>query len=327
MSGPVVAAAMVLAAGRGERMRPLSDALPKPALPLPNGPVVASALRLAAAAGIRGATVNLWHLAEQMEQALHRVDLPGVRVATSREPALMGTAGGLALARSRGLLGRYGPVLVINGDCLLSLELAPLLERAAATGDLVTLGLMPHPDPARWSRVVLDGAGTVTAMLPPGSAAPGETPYLYPGVMVVSREALDALPVEALATPEALWEPARSAGRLGGVVLRGRWREVGTPAAYIEAALDQLGGRPAVDPTAAVDKRAELRSSYVAEGARVAAGAVLEESIVACGATVGRGARITRSVLLGPVEIDDGETVANQFLAAPLPDQDLGSRG
>ncbi len=259
-----------------------------------------------------------------MEQVLHRVDLPGVRIATSREPTLMGTAGGLALARSRGLLGQDGPVLVVNGDCLVSLELAPLLERAAAAGDLVTLGLMPHPDPERWSRVVLDGAGTVAAMLPPGSATPGETPFLYPGVMVVSRTALDALPVEALATPEALWEPARVAGRLGGAVLRGRWREVGTPAAYLEAALDQLGGRPAVDPTASVDRRAELRSSYVAEGARVAAEAVVDESVVACGAMVGRGARVTRSVLLGPIEVGEGETVADRFLAAPLPDQDAG---
>jgi NDP-sugar pyrophosphorylase family protein len=319
VSALAVAAAMVLAAGRGERMRPLSDALPKPALPLPNGPVVTSALRLAAGAGIRSVTVNLWHLAERMEQVLHRVDLPGVRIAASREPALMGTAGGLALARSRRLLAQVGPVLVVNGDCLLELELAPLLERAAAASDLVTLGLMPHPDPERWSRVVLDGAGTVTAMLPPGSATPGETPYLYPGVMVVSRAALDALPVEALATPEALWEPARTAGRLGGVVLRGRWREVGTPAAYLEAALDELGGRSTVDPTASVDRRAELRSSYVGEGARVAADAVLEESVVACGATVGCGARLTRSVLLGPVEIPEGTAVTDRFLASPLP--------
>jgi len=74
VSAPAVAAAMVLAAGRGERMRPLSDALPKPALPLPNGPVVASALRLAAGAGIRSVTVNLWHLAEEMERALRRLE-------------------------------------------------------------------------------------------------------------------------------------------------------------------------------------------------------------------------------------------------------------
>ena len=257
---------MVLAAGRGERMRPLSDVLPKPALPLPDGPVVSSSLRLAAAAGARSVTVNLWHLADRMERALRRLELPGVTIATSREETLMGTAGGLALARDRGRLGRDGPVLVINGDCLLSLELAPLLARCATTDDLVTLALLPHPDPGRWSRVVVGETGSVTAMLPPGAPAPDEAPFLYPGVMVVSREALDALPVAALATPVALWEPARAAGRLGGVEVRGGWREVGTPAGYLEAALDRLGGGSAVEPAASVDSRATLRSSFVGGG-------------------------------------------------------------
>ena len=325
MKARTVSVAMVLAAGRGERMRPLSDVLPKPALPLPDGPVVSSSLRLAAAAGARSVTVNSWHLAEPMERALRRLELPGVTIATSREETLMGTAGGLALARARGLLGRDGPVLVINGDCLLSLELEALLERCATGDDLVTLALMPHPDPDRWSRVVLGEAGTVTAMLPPGEPVPGEASFLYPGVMVVSRQALDALPVQLLATPEALWEPARAAGRLGGVVVRGRWREVGTPAGYLEAALDRLGGHSAVDPAAAVDPRATLRSSYLGEGAWIAADAVVEESVVACGATVGRGARVARSVLLGPVAIGEGEIVVDQCRATPLPDQDLGS--
>ena len=320
MNGRELPVAMILAAGRGERMRPLSDVLPKPALPLPSGPVVASALQLAAAAGVGSVTVNLWHLAEEMERALRRLEPPGIAVATSREEKLMGTAGGLALARSRGLLGRDGPVLVINGDCLLSLELGPLLERGAAGDDLVTLALMPHPDPVRWSRVVLTGEGTVAAMLRPGEPAPGEIPFLYPGVMVVSRQALDALPVEALATPEALWEPARAAGRLGGAVVRGRWREVGTPRDYLEAALDPLGARSAVDPTASVDPAATVRSTFVGARARVAAGAVVEESVLACGAAVGAGARVVRSVVLGPVAIAEGEVVVDQFRVAPLPE-------
>ena len=310
---------MVLAAGRGERMRPLSDVLPKPALPLPDGPVVSAALRLAAAAGAPNITVNLWHLADRMEHALRGLGLEGTTIVTSREETLMGTAGGLALARSRGLLGRSGPLLVVNGDCLLSLDLGALLERGTSSDDLVTLALMPHPDPRRWSRVVLGEAGTVAAMLPPGLPTPGEAPLLYPGAMVVSREALDALPVEALATPEALWEPARAAGRLGGAVVRGRWREVGSPRDYLEAALEQLGGRAAIDPTASVDPGAALRATFAGNRARVAAGAVVEESVLACGAAVGRGARVSRSVLLGPVEVGEGAVLTDQLLAAPLP--------
>ncbi|HOC42832.1 MAG TPA: sugar phosphate nucleotidyltransferase [Thermoanaerobaculales bacterium] len=319
MSRPTVSAAMVLAAGRGERMRPLSDVLPKPALPLPDGPVVSAALRLAAAAGAPNITVNLWHLADRMEHALRGLGLEGTTIVTSREETLMGTAGGLALARSRGLLGRSGPLLVVNGDCLLSLDLGALLERGTSSDDLVTLALMLHPDPRRWSRVVLGAPGKVGAMLPPGPPAPDEVPFLYPGVMVVSRQALDALPVQPGATPDALWEPARAAGRLGGVVVSGRWREVGSPSGYLTAALDQLAGRSAIDPTASVDPGAALRATFAGNRARVAAGAVVEESVLACGAAVGRGARVSRSVLLGPVEVGEGAVLTDQLLAAPLP--------
>ena len=63
----------------------------------------------------------------------------------SHERRLMGTAGGLALARDRGLLGDSGPVLVVNGDVSLDLSLEPLLNRFEASHDLVTLALLPHP--------------------------------------------------------------------------------------------------------------------------------------------------------------------------------------
>ena len=148
--------AMVLAAGRGERMQPLTTALPKPALPLPGGPVVASAIRLAAEAGATRIVVNVYHLAERMAAAVASIGIEGIEIDLSYEQELMGTAGGLALARDRGLLGDEGAVLVINGDGVLGLELQNLAERHRSGNDLVTLALLPHLDPARWSRVTLD---------------------------------------------------------------------------------------------------------------------------------------------------------------------------
>ena len=138
MSDRSATVAMVLAAGRGVRMRPLSDVLPKPALPLPEGPVVSAAVCQAAAAGIRRIVVNLWHLPELMAEALRRITPLEAEIRLSPEPELMGTAGGLALARDRGLLGDRGPVVVFNGDSLLQLSLEPLLERFASSRDLVT---------------------------------------------------------------------------------------------------------------------------------------------------------------------------------------------
>ena len=88
MTSQVFETAMVLAAGRGERMRPLTSVLPKPALPLPDGPVVASALRLAAAACATRVVVNVSHLAEQMAEAIEAVTIAGVDITLSVEDEL-----------------------------------------------------------------------------------------------------------------------------------------------------------------------------------------------------------------------------------------------
>lgn len=307
---------MVLAAGRGRRMQPLSDALPKPALPLPDGPVVGWSMRLAAAAGATRLVVNTWHHGEAMAEAAASVRLDGVELLLSAEPTLQGSAGGLALARDRGLLEGDGPVLVCNGDVVLNLDLARLWARHEASGDAVTLALLPHLDPRRWSRVVLDRDERVAEILPAGEPAPGEVPLLYTGVMLVARPALLALPSGPGDIGELLWAPARAQGRLGGIVVGGHWREVGTPADYLETVLHQLSGRTVVDPSAVVDPEASCAAVLVGRGSRIEAGASVERSVVAAGALVGSGATVRDSVLLGAVEAGEGASLHDLVLAA-----------
>jgi mannose-1-phosphate guanylyltransferase len=315
-----IAAAMVLAAGRGQRMRPLSTVLPKPALPLPDGPVVASALRLAASAGISRIVVNTWHLAERMATAVAEVEVPGVEITLSEEASLMGTAGGLALARDRGLLGDEGPILVINGDGALGLDLQPLFEGHLGRDDVVTLALLPHLDPDRWSRVELDAEGRVAAIRPAGRPAAREVPFLYPGVMLVSRAGIRGLPSEPGEVPTALWQPAQLAGRLGGVVLGGHWREVGTPDDYLELVVNRLAGRSLVHATAQVDASARLNQALIGAGAVVDAGATVSRSAILHGAAVGRDGRVADAVLLGAVRTGAGEVLHDEFrVAAPPP--------
>jgi len=305
--------AMILAAGLGVRMRPLTSVLPKPALPMTDGPVVASALRLAASAGATKIVVNVSHLAEQMAEAVSEVTIGGIEIALSFEDELMGTAGGLAMARDRGLLGNENSVLVINGDGALGLNLEGFAEHHLASGDLVTLALLPHLDPEQWSRVVLDVDERVTEIHPPGRPGPHEVPFLYPGVMAVHREALDALPATPGEIPVALWNPARKERRLGGLVVAGHWREVGSPTDYLEVMLLRLAGTTWIHPSAEVSAGASIHSSFVGRGAVVMDRAVLEESVVAEDALVGQGARVTRSVLLGPVEAGADENVVGEF--------------
>lgn len=308
---------MVLAAGRGTRMRPLTEVLPKPALPLPDGPVVASALKLASAAGALRTVVNVYHLGERMIEAATEVQIEGMEIVISREDELMGTAGGLALARERGFLGGAESVLVINGDGALVLDLDGFAEHHFGGGGLVTLALLPHLDPNRWSRVMLDSDGKVAAIHPPGPTQPHEVPFLYPGVMAVSREAIDALPSGPAETPSALWEPARKMQMLDGVVVSGHWREVGTPTDYLEIVRKRLAGASHIDPAADVSATALIAGSFIGRGAVIAEEAEVRDSIVAQGATVGRGAKVESSVVFGAVDIGQHRQMRGKFVGNP----------
>ncbi len=299
-------------------MRPLSDVLPKPALPVLDRPVVRWGLEQAAAAGVDRAVVNTWHLAGLMEAVAAGTAPAALEIAFSREPALMGGAGGLSFARDRGLLGNTGPVLVVNGDGLVELDLEPLVERHLASGDLVTLALLPHPDPLRWSHVLLDRAGRVEAIRAPGEPAPGEDPRLYPGVMLVAREALRALPSGPGETGDLLWAPALERGRMGGAVVGGRWREVGTPGDYRRAVLAALPPEGWIQPGSTVGEGVVVDRSMVGPGCRVEEGARLVGSIVAHGAVVGRETVVRDSILLGPVCVGPGEVLDGETRTAPL---------
>jgi len=121
--------AMILAAGRGERMRPLTDATPKPLLPVGGKPLVAWLLHRLAAAGIRDVVVNTAYRGEQLEDCLGDGGEWGVRIAWSRERSALETAGGVA--RALPLLGR-APFILVSGDLFTDYDFASLHDVAGA---------------------------------------------------------------------------------------------------------------------------------------------------------------------------------------------------
>jgi len=134
-------------------------------------------------------------------------------------------------------------------------------------------------------------------------------PFLYPGVMLVDRELVGALPEGPGEIGDRLWAPARAAGRFGGAVVAGHWREVGAPGDYLTAVLALLGDGSWRHPEARVADTATVVRSMVGPETVIDEGAVLARSVVTDGAHVGRGARILGSILLGDVEIGPGDTV------------------
>ncbi len=215
--------AMILAAGRGERMRPLTDHMPKPVIPVAGRSALDRMLdRLA---GFDRVVINAWHLAEKVEAAVAgRSDPPVVVV---REERVLGTGGGVANALE--LLGDK-PFLVANGDVFLSETPGhPVLETLAGAWDgdsTDALLLLVERERARGYRYAGDFAMTDGDRL----LARGErdsAPFVYASLQIVHPRLLEATPEGAFSFT-LLWDRAARQGRLRGVVWGGGWMTVDT---------------------------------------------------------------------------------------------------
>ncbi len=206
--------AMLLAAGRGERMRPLTDSCPKPLLQVAGKPLIAWHLERIAAAGIRDVVINLSWLGEMIATALGDGASFGLRIAYSREPwPALETGGGLVQALS--LLGN-GPFLLVNGDVYTDVDFGQL---SLGADDLAQLVLVPNPEHNQKGDFHL-AQGRINV----GS---GER-LTYSGVALLDPQIFaGAAPGRFPLLPWLL--RARDAGRLGGQKHAGTWLDIGTP--------------------------------------------------------------------------------------------------
>ncbi|MFO7326200.1 MAG: nucleotidyltransferase family protein [Pseudomonadota bacterium] len=208
---------MLLAAGRGERMRPLTDACPKPLLPVAGRPLIAWHLERLAAAGFTEVVINLSWLGEQIADALGDGSRFGLRIAFSREPwPALETGGGILHALP--LLGGE-PFLLVNGDVFTDVDFRRL---RLAPGDLGQLVLVENPAHHPRGDFWLHEDRIVAA------ERPGARRLTYAGIAVLHPALFEgAAPGRFPLLP--LLERARGAGRLGGQHHPGRWTDVGTP--------------------------------------------------------------------------------------------------
>jgi MurNAc alpha-1-phosphate uridylyltransferase len=227
--------AMVLAAGLGTRLRPITNTLPKPLVSIAGKPMIDYVLDLLAAAGVTRAAVNVHHFADQMEEHLSRREVPHVLISDERE-ALMNSGGGLA----KGLkLLKEGPVLVMNAD------LFWVGERADEPSNLEKLAA--YFDPERMDMALLcvrleDTTGH-NGKKDFSLAADGtltryqegmENPVVYAGAIAMDSRLFDDAPDDAF-NLNIYFDRAITRGRLFGLMLDGHWMTVGTPEAIAEA--------------------------------------------------------------------------------------------
>jgi NDP-sugar pyrophosphorylase family protein len=295
--------ALVLAAGYGTRLRPLTDELPKPLLPVFGRPLLLRTLDALAGAGCEAAAINLHHLAEAIPAAVgdeHR----GMRIVYSREEPILGTAG--AFVPLVDFFAGCETALLVNGDSLCAWPLGELLERHRRRGGGATLLLAGRPDPRPFGGGIgIDGSGRVRAIRREPRFGPVARRRVYAGAYALDPALLARLPAGFSDSMRDLFEPFLAAGgRIDALVTWKPWHDLGTPRRYLDAMLE-LAAR-AGDPDsgwrsdeARVAGDAELHRAVVERGARVESRATVEESLLLPDSAAGEHSRLRR-VVLGP---------------------------
>jgi MurNAc alpha-1-phosphate uridylyltransferase len=232
---------MILAAGRGERMRPLTDHTPKPLLSVGGKPLIVWHIERLRAAGYTHVVINHAHLGQQIEAALGNGAALGVSIDYSAEISALETAGGIATALP---LIDNEVFTVVNGDIYCEYNfrrLAEPLAQLAAGHDQAHLVLVDNPPHHPQGDFVLDGGRVTNADIP---LTPHPTRFTFSGIGAYHRALFAHTPAGEKAPLAPLLRLAIDAGRVRGEHYAGRWEDVGTPA-RLKALDDELRQRHA----------------------------------------------------------------------------------
>ena len=205
---------MILAAGRGERLRPLTDHTPKPLLPIAGLPLIVHQVGWLASAGVHDIVINLHHLGGQIEGCLGDGSQLGVSITYSREEALLDTGGGIA--RALPLFGGM-PFVILNGDIWTDYPFGRL--PSSLGDDLAHLVLTDTPAHRDAGDFGLAG-NRVTRDF--------ERPYVYCGISVLSHALFDEAPAAPFSLRDLLFRAIEDRA-VGGELWHGRWIDIGTP--------------------------------------------------------------------------------------------------
>lgn len=284
---------MILAAGLGTRLRPLSYELPKPIVPVLGRPLCTYNMEFLSRAGIRSFVMNLHRHPKLIRQRVDGWAGRRVRVEYTVEPEILGTGGGIRNARS---LLSEGTFVTANSDTVLHFPFPDALSFHRAKRAMVTLVLFPDPE-RRYTPVWIGGDGRVTGF---GNEAGGNAFGFYTGFQIVEPETLQRIPggKPSCIIRETYAPLVRAGAPVFGFLAAGRFREFGSPAEYLDGTLSMLAADSFVSPGA-----------KIGAGARIGPGAVVEE-----GAVVGEGASVTRAILWPGAVLPAGEELSRAIL-------------
>ncbi|MFL6256737.1 MAG: sugar phosphate nucleotidyltransferase [Pyrinomonadaceae bacterium] len=323
--------AMILAAGYGTRLWPLTIDRTKPAIPFMGRPLIGYVAEYLAGYGFDDIVVNLHHQPDSVRAALGDGSAFGVRFHYVEEPVILGTSGAIGNARQQ-LDG--DAFVVINGKLATDIDLRAALDTHRRTEALATLILRPNPLRERYStvnvrdRLVEGFGGYPTSASDKAGSAPGaaqeeegtDVPLMFTGIQILDPRVFELIPPGVFShSVTDVYIPAIARGeRVAAHVAYGSWYELSTVRRYLETSVTLL--------------KREGRDVEIGEGSFIEDGASVTESVLWENVYVARGARVRRSVLgagvrVGPGELFDNVVVVRADLARGVERPEKGLRG
>ncbi len=336
--------ALVLAAGYGTRLRPLTHFLPKPLLPVCGQAVAGRTLEALGQAGCEGVALNLHHLTRELKDHFGP-SWHGLELTYSVEAEILGTLG--ALVPLRDYLGEAEAILLINGDALCEWPLEELLRRHFETGAEATMLLAGKIAAETFGGGVgIDSDGRVVQLRDGEAIGPIRRRHVFAGAHVLSPHLLSGVQPGFADIIAGLYMPLlEEGGHVASLVTNAPWHDLGNPERYLGAGLDwarrlrwwswrgREDSRPEgvhpgaqvnksmVEPDVRIEEGAQVNASLALPGARIRAGARVEGSILGPGVTLPPTASIDGRLVtrLHPAHPPEGrQTVMGELVYTPL---------
>lgn len=287
--------AILLSAGYGTRLWPLTEDRTKPAIPILGKPLVGYVAEYLAGYGIDEIVVNLHHRPESVRRALGDGSQFGVKLHYVEEPIILGTSG--ALDNTREFFERE-TFAAVNGKIITDIDLSAALETHRKTKAIATLVLLPNTRRERFS-VVETEEGRIKGFGGMPHETEGPPPLMFTGIQILEPRIFEYIPrgVFSHSTTDVYPQAIAKGEIVAAHVASGKWRELSTLRRYLDISVELLK---------------ESGKSYVSgTNTTISRGATVADSILWDDVKVGSHARINRAVLADDVTIPDGEVIEN----------------
>ena len=319
--------AMILCAGFGERLMPLTTELPKPAFPLANRPLVWYTLRLLRSWGVDSVIVNAHHLPDVLTETVRACLPAGMEVEFSMEKEILGTGGGLS--RVRGFFRDDEPFILINGDILTDMDIAGAVELHLARGAVATMVISTNERYKLPGEVMVDSGGRIRSILGRPGGSKDLLPAFFTGLHIMSRKVFNFIPdrPRSCIIRDCYMRMVEEDRGVFGFITGSYWSDIGTPGRYLNANIDVLEGKYS-PPFKLELMPGEISSqagegsflvgggcrigrdvqtgpgAIIGEGAVIGDGCSMRESVVWPGAIVPAGSSLVRAVVARTVSLE-----------------------